>query len=94
MKSLISLLLALVLSAPLWAIESVNINTADAETIADSLNGVGASKAQAIVDYREANGDFEHPDELVNVKGIGLKTLDKNRDAIRVSDDEKEVTEE
>ena len=51
-------------------------------TIASVLTGIGMSKAEKIVEYREQNGPFDHIDELVNVKGIGLRTVDKNRDAI------------
>lgn len=57
----------------------VNINTADAETIAEAMNGVGLKKAQAIVEYREKNGAFKSLDELTLIKGIGSKTLVKNR---------------
>ncbi|MGC9387022.1 MAG: ComEA family DNA-binding protein [Hydrogenovibrio sp.] len=64
---------AMVLAAP------VNINTASAEQIAESLNGVGEVKAKAIVDYRKAHGDFKSADDLQNVKGIGAKLVDKNR---------------
>lgn len=63
--------------------EPVNINTADAKTIAAALDGVGISKAKAIVAYRNSQGPFQHPDELVKVKGIGLGTVDRNRDMIR-----------
>lgn len=87
MKLLQSLLLALALSLPLFAAagEPVNINTADAATIADGLNGIGEAKARAIVEYREKNGPFKSADELVNVKGVGLKTVEKNRELIRTS---------
>ena len=87
MKLLKSLLLALALSLPLFvaAGEPVNINTADVATIADSLNGIGEAKARAIVEYREKNGPFKSADELVNVKGVGLKTVEKNRELIRTS---------
>ena len=87
MKLLKSLLLALALSLPLFAAagEPVNINTADAAMIADGLNGIGAAKARAIVEYREKNGPFKSADELVNVKGVGLKTVEKNRELIRTS---------
>lgn len=64
--------------------EPVNINTANAETLAASLEGVGLSKARAIVAYRDSQGPFRHADELVNVKGIGLSTVDRNRDVIRI----------
>jgi|SaaInlV_100m_DNA_5_1039725.scaffolds.fasta_scaffold94568_2 competence protein ComEA len=56
---------------------SVDINTADAETIADALNGVGIVTANSIVDYRTQNGPFESAEELMDVKGIGEKTLEK-----------------
>jgi len=61
----------------------VNINTADAQTLA-TLNGIGASKADAIVAYREANGPFQSADDLDNVKGIGASTVEKNADRITV----------
>ncbi len=64
---------------------AVNVNTADASAIAEELNGVGAKKAQAIVDYREANGRFKTIESLTEVKGIGLKTVEKNRDVIELT---------
>jgi competence protein ComEA len=63
-------------------VEQVNINQADAATIADVLQGVGQSKARAIVEYREQYGPFESLDELVEVKGIGEATLNLNRERI------------
>jgi competence protein ComEA len=79
--------LALALSTGIaQAADPVNVNTATAEEIAESLKGIGLSKAQAIVAYREANGAFTHVDELVNVKGIGIRTLDQNRDLILLGD--------
>ena len=62
----------------------VNINTADAAEIADALNGVGLSKAQAIVDYREAYGLFNQASEIVFVRGIGESTYEKNKGDILV----------
>lgn len=64
----------------------VNVNTADATTLADSLDGIGEAKARAIIEYREKHGAFKSADELVNVKGIGLRTVEQNRDFIRLSD--------
>jgi competence protein ComEA len=85
MKWLHTIIMSMLLSLSAFAAQPVNVNTADAETIADSLSGVGLSKAQAIVAYREAHGTFKHADELVNVKGIGLRTIDKNREYILVN---------
>ncbi len=82
--TLAALLAGALLAATALAGQPVDINSASAETIAESLDGVGLSKAQAIVAYRDANGPFRHADELVNVKGIGLSTVDKNRDNIRL----------
>lgn len=62
----------------------VNINTADAATLADKLNGIGMKKAQAIVSFREQNGAFKSVDDLVNVPGIGQATLEKNRSLIDI----------
>ena len=64
------------------AVATVNINTADAQTLAASLKGVGESRANEIVRYREAYGPFASVDELTEVKGIGKSTLDMNRQAI------------
>ena len=57
----------------------VNVNTADAETISAELQGVGITKAIAIVEYRKANGPFKSADELAQVKGIGARTVELNR---------------
>ena len=57
----------------------VNVNTADAETISAELQGVGLSKAHAIVDYRKAHGPFKSVDDLTLVKGIGERTVEINR---------------
>ena len=63
----------------------VNINTADAATLAAALNGVGMAKAEAIVAHREQHGPFKSADQLAEVKGIGLKTVEKNRELIQVA---------
>ncbi len=64
----------------------VNVNTADAKTLARELTGVGQAKAQAIVAYREANGPFTDIAQLAEVKGIGARLLEKNVDHVRFSD--------
>lgn len=68
-------------SSWLWA-APVNINAASAVEIAESLNGVGEARAAAIVTYREKNGPFMSADQLLQIKGVGEKILEKNRDNI------------
>lgn len=80
---LLSLAMLLTVSAGVLA-DPVDINSADAETLASSIDGVGTQKAIAIVQYREANGPFSSVDDLVNVQGIGMKTIDKNRSNLTV----------
>jgi len=65
--------------APPPAVATVNINTADAVTLASSLKGIGTAKAEEIVRYRETYGPFKSVDELTDVKGIGDSTLEGNR---------------
>ncbi|MBZ6456745.1 ComEA family DNA-binding protein [Pseudomonas fluorescens group sp.] len=63
----------------------VNLNAADAETLRRDLFGIGASKAKAIVAYRESNGPFTAVDELLEVKGIGKALLEKNRERLVIN---------
>ena len=81
---LAGLLLTVTSMAAAWA-GPVDLNSADAETIARELNGVGVTKAQAIVDYRKKHGPFKSPDDLSLVKGIGDRTVELNRRNIKVS---------
>ena len=83
-KSVLTFLATGLFSIWAWAAQPVNVNTASAEEIAEALKGVGLSKAEAIVSYRSENGEFKHVDELVNVKGIGIRTVDINREYIRL----------
>ncbi|MCH8106421.1 MAG: helix-hairpin-helix domain-containing protein [Proteobacteria bacterium] len=62
----------------------VNINTANAEQIAESLTGIGMVKAQAIIDYRDTNGLFSSADQIVLVRGIGDATFNANEADILV----------
>jgi len=62
----------------------VDINSADAATLASALNGVGEQKAETIVAYREMHGPFGQIEDLANVKGIGNSTIEKNRENLSV----------
>lgn len=84
---LVALAVAASLMPPVFAATPVNVNKADANTIARSLDGIGQSKAQAIVAWREAHGPFKRVEDLAQVKGIGKGTLERNHDAIRFSGD-------
>jgi len=80
-KGLLVLLLAM--ASPMAALAApVNVNTADAETISNALQGIGMAKAQAIVEYRETHGPFKSLDDLTLVKGIGERTVEINRSDI------------
>jgi competence protein ComEA len=86
-RSLSPFVLALL---PIWSLASpVNVNTADAQAIAEALQGVGLSKAQAIVEYREKHGPFKSADDLTLVKGIGERTVEINRADILVASKKK-----
>ena len=64
----------------------VNVNTADAETIARELQGIGNARAAAIVEWRIKHGRFESVEDLKNVKGVGQKIILQNRQNIRFED--------
>lgn len=86
-KTIAALLMTLALTGLAMAEEmTVNLNTATAEQLAEALTGIGQAKAEAIVEYREEHGPFQHADELVNVRGIGLATVDRNRERITVEE--------
>lgn len=81
-----ALFVSLLLSLPALAAGPVNINTADARTLAAALNGVGPAKAEAIVAWREQHGPFRSADELTLVRGIGPATVERNREIIVVGE--------
>jgi len=67
----------------------VDINTADATTLARELKGIGPARAKAIVEYRQKNGPFKSADELTQVKGIAAQVVEANRANIRVDKSDK-----
>lgn len=66
-----------------YTAEKININTADAQTIAKNLNGIGLKKAEAIVAWRTDHGNFSEVSGIDQVKGVGQKTVEKNKDYIQ-----------
>ncbi len=84
LSSLRALLLALICMISLPVFAGININTASAQELADTLKGIGPSKAEAIVAYRQAHGPFQALEQLTEVKGIGTGTLNKNRELIDI----------
>ena len=82
-RILVRSLIASLLPMAAWA-GPVNVNTADASTLARELDGIGPVKAQAIVEYRQKNGPFRAADDLLKVDGIGQRVLDQNRSNIRI----------
>ena len=81
-KLLAVICLSVFLMQSALAFDSVNINTANVSSISEALNGVGETRAKAIVEYRDQNGPFSSVDQLINVKGIGAKLVEKNREFI------------
>ena len=92
--SVLLLVAGLVSAAPSEEIEdsvqglplAVNINEANAETLAAVLEGIGLTRAQAIVDYRTQFGRFYSAEELSAVRGIGTNTINRNLARIRVEE--------
>ena len=73
-----------ILFASVVSADPVNFNEASAVELEEDLTGVGPKKAIAIIEHREVNGPFYTAEELINVKGIGQKTLEKNKENILV----------
>ena len=84
------MILGIFLSVEVLASGLVNINAASLEEL-DTLPGIGPSKAQAIIDYRQVNGDFETIEDVMNVSGIGQTTFDNMKDLITVGGDQASV---
>ena len=71
-------------AAPQTTTEKINVNTASSEELT-TLPGIGKAYADRIVEYREKNGPFKKVDDLLNVRGIGEKTLERIRDRVTVA---------
>ena len=64
--------------------EKININQANAEQLARALKGVGNARAQAIIELREKLGGFKDIEDLLQVRGLGVKVLEDNKDRIEL----------
>lgn len=82
-KGLGAAVVAALLLAPNAIAGPVNVNSADAKTLARELQGVGMAKAEAIISYREKNGPFKSADDLAKVKGLGKKLIDQNKSNLK-----------
>ena len=78
-------LLALALPVNAEDTGKININTASADQLVQ-LKGVGPNYAAAIVAYREAEGPFKAPEDIMKVKGLGPKTFETNKEMIIVEE--------
>lgn len=81
------IMLAVSISAPGFA-APVDVNSADAQSLSDALMGIGPAIAKAIVDYRAENGPFTGVEDLLKVKGVGPKTLERNKEDIIIGGQE------
>lgn len=81
MKKLVSLIAFFLFSLNLHA-APVDVNSADAAMLAESLQGVGPKIASAIVEYRKQHGPYKTVDDLLNIKGLGPRTLERNKSDI------------
>ena len=70
----------------------LDINTASAEALAEAIHGVGIKRAQAIVLYREQHGAFSSVDQLAQVRGIGAKTVERNRERLTTGASESDAS--
>ena len=81
----VAVAMVMIYIGPVWAAdaEKINLNKATVQELVQ-LKGIGQKYAQRIVDFREKNGPFKKTEDLMNVPGIGIKILEKNKDRIVV----------
>ncbi len=91
MKQVVAFVVTLLLSVS--ALAGINVNSATANELAKALKGIGPKKGQAIVDYCQKNA-CNKPEDLLKVKGIGIKTLEKIRSELIFDDGEDETAKE
>jgi competence protein ComEA len=81
-----------VMNADSADVKKININTASAEELMQ-LKGIGSSHAASIIEFREKNGPFKTPEDLIKVPRIGTKTFEKNKDLIIIKNSQKKRAE-
>ncbi|HIJ80016.1 MAG: helix-hairpin-helix domain-containing protein [Desulfobulbaceae bacterium] len=86
MKFFLTTIFLLILSTAIAMASTLNINTASTAEL-ETLSGIGATKAQTIVAYRDQHGPFKTVNDLTQVKGIGAKTVERLRKDISVKDE-------
>ena len=77
----VAVMMALVSVSLAQEAEKININKASAVALTQ-LNRIGPKLSERIVEYREKNGPFERPEDIMQVRGIGPKTFELNKDRI------------
>ena len=84
-----TLILSLFLTLPIlsFAGETININTANKETL-QTIKGIGEKRADTIIKYREEHGPFKSVKDLAEVPGVGSSTVESNKDILTVKDSE------
>ena len=87
LAGIVGLIIVLTINAA--EVQKININTASAEELAQ-LKGIGPSHAAKILAYREKNGPFKMPEDLVQVPGVGQKTFEANQELIIVKESKKQ----
>jgi competence protein ComEA len=81
----VALMMSWVVPALAADLQKVNLNTATLEELI-TLDGIGQKVAQRILTFREKNGPFQTPEDLMKVKGVGEKIFEANRDKILIQE--------
>jgi len=84
-KKLVAFIFSMLFSISAWSVQ-INVNTADAALMSNNFSGIGMTKAEDIIRHREQHGEFKTLKDLEAVKGIGPRTLERNADKIKFSD--------
>jgi competence protein ComEA len=81
----VALMMSWVVPALAADLQKVNLNTATLEELM-TLDGIGQKVAERILNFREKNGPFQKPEDLMMVKGVGEKIFEANKDLIIIQE--------